>query len=328
MSMSRREFLQVLAAASAGGFALHSEFAQAATAAAHMYETPKFGNVSLLHMTDCHAQLLPIYFREPDLNLGLGTMRGQVPHLVGEHLLKQFGIPPNTPEAYAFTCLDFEKAARTYGKVGGFAHLATLVKQVKSARPGALLLDGGDTWQGSGTALWSNAQDMVDACKLLGVDLMTLHWDCTYGMARVKEIEEKDFAGQIEIVAQNVKTADFGDSVFKPYVIKAINGVPLSARRSPTRRLPTRAGRWLTGTSVSRTKTCRKWWTKRAARARRSSSCSRTTAWTSTSSSPRACAASTLSSVGIRTTACRSRWSSKIAAGKPWSPMPARTANT
>ena len=228
MSLNRREFLQVLALASAGGLALHSEFAQAEAAAGKMYETPKFGNVSLLHITDCHAQLLPVYFREPDVNLGLGSMQGQVPHLVGERLLKHFGMQPNSLEAHAFTFLDFEKAARTYGKVGGFAHLATLVKKVKSARPGALLLDGGDTWQGSATALWSNAQDMVDACKLLSVDLMTLHWDCTYGMARVKEIEEKDFAGQIDIVAQNVKTADFGDPVFKPYVIKNINGTPVA----------------------------------------------------------------------------------------------------
>ena len=100
--------------------------------------------------------------------------------------------------------------ARRYGKVGGFAHLATLVKRMKATRPGALLLDGGDTWQGSGTALWTNAQDMVDACKALGVNVMTLHWESTYGEARVKEIEEKDFAGQIDIVAQNVKTTDFG----------------------------------------------------------------------------------------------------------------------
>ncbi len=228
MSISRREFLQVLALASAGGFALHSEFAKAEAAAAKMYETPKFGNVSLLHITDCHAQLLPIYFREPEVNLGFGAMQGQVPHLVGERLLKHFGVRPNSAEAYAFTCLDFAQAAKTYGKVGGFAHLATLVKQVRTARPGALLLDGGDTWQGSGTALWTRGQDMVEACKLLGVDLMTLHWDCTYGMARVKEIEDKDFAGQIEIVAQNVKTADFGDAVFKPYVLRTINTIPVA----------------------------------------------------------------------------------------------------
>ena len=228
MSMNRRDFLQVLAVAAAGGLSLHSNPSEAAKAATRMYDLPRFGNVSLLHMTDCHAQLLPIHFREPDVNLGIGSMAGQVPHLVGDKLLRHFGIRPGTPEAHAFTYLDFVKAAKTYGKVGGFAHLATLVKQLKASRPGALLLDGGDTWQGSGLALWTNAQDMVDACKALTVDVMTLHWEATYGEARVKEIEEKDFKGTVDIVAQNIKTADFGDPVFKPYVIRNINGVAVA----------------------------------------------------------------------------------------------------
>ena len=228
MSMNRREFLQVLAVAAAGGMSLHSELAMAEKGAARLYDLPKFGNVSLLHITDCHAQLNPIYFREPSVNLGFGDQFGKVPHLVGEHLLKHFGFKPNTIEAHAYTYLNFEKAAETYGKVGGFAHLATLVKRMKARNPGALLLDGGDTWQGSGTALWTNAQDMVDACKALGVNVMTLHWEATYGEERVKEIEEKDFAGVVDIVAQNVKTTDFGDPVFKPYVIKNMNGVPVA----------------------------------------------------------------------------------------------------
>ncbi len=228
MSMNRREFLQVLAVAAAGGMSLHSELALAEKGAGKLYDLPKFGNVSLLHITDCHAQLNPIYFREPSVNLGFGDQFGKVPHLVGDKLLKHFGFKPNSIEAHAYTYLNFEKAAETYGKVGGFAHLATLVKRMKARNPGALLLDGGDTWQGSGTALWTNAQDMVDACKALGVNVMTLHWEATYGEARVKEIEEKDFAGVVDIVAQNVKTADFGDPVFKPYVIKNMNGVPVA----------------------------------------------------------------------------------------------------
>jgi sulfur-oxidizing protein SoxB len=228
MSMNRREFMQMLAVAAAGGMTLHSNFARAEKAAEVLYDLPPFGNVSLLHMTDCHAQLLPIHFREPNVNLGVGSMRGNAPHIVGEGFLKHFGIRPGSLEAHAFTYLDFVEAAKTYGKVGGFAHLATLVKKMKASRPGALLLDGGDTWQGSGTALWTNAQDMVDACKLLGVDVMTLHWESSYGADRVKEIEEKDFAGKIDIVAQNVKTTDFEDPVFKPYVIKNINGVPVA----------------------------------------------------------------------------------------------------
>ncbi|WP_425261099.1 thiosulfohydrolase SoxB [Rubrivivax sp. RP6-9] len=229
MNLSKRDFLQVLASASAAGMALgRYADADAATAQQGLYELPRFGNVSLLHMTDCHAQLKPIYFREPSVNLGLAGMQGQLPHLVGEHLLKAAGVRPGTPQAHAFTYIDFEKAARRYGRVGGFAHLATLVKMLKASRPGALLLDGGDTWQGSATSLWTNAQDMVDACKLLGVDVMTGHWEFTYGMERVKEIVDKDFKGRIDFVAQNVKTNDFGDPVFAPYTLREMNGVKVA----------------------------------------------------------------------------------------------------
>jgi S-sulfosulfanyl-L-cysteine sulfohydrolase len=227
MSLSKREFLQVLGAASTAGMGLaRYADADAATAQKGLYDSAPFGNVSFLHMTDCHAQLKPSWFREPSVNIGVGAMQGQFPHLVGQHLLKATGIRPATDLAHAFTSLGFEQAARRYGKVGGFAHLATLVKQMKASRPGALLLDGGDTWQGSATSLWTRAQDMVDASKLLGVDVMTGHWEFTYGMARVKEIVEKDFAGRIDFLAQNIKTNDFGDPVFKPWVMREINGVP------------------------------------------------------------------------------------------------------
>jgi sulfur-oxidizing protein SoxB len=229
LNISKREFLQVLGAASAAGLALGRwAEADAATAQAGLYDLPRFGNVSLLHFTDCHAQLKPIHFREPSVNLGVADMRGRLPHLVGDHLLKAAGIAPGTPVAHATTFLDFERAAKRYGKVGGFAHLATLVKQLKASRPGALLLDGGDTWQGSATALWTNAQDMVDAAKLLGVDVMTGHWEFTYGMQRVKQIVDNDFKDKIQFIAQNVKTTDFGDPVFAPYVLREINGVPVA----------------------------------------------------------------------------------------------------
>ena len=229
MSLSKREFLQMLGVAGVAGMGLarHAE-ADAATAEAALYELPRFGNVSLLHMTDCHAQLLPIRFREPSVNLGIGAMAGELPHLVGEALLKKAGLRPGSAAAHAYSFIDFETASKRYGKVGGFAELASLVKRLKASRPGALLLDGGDTWQGSATSLWTNAQDMVDACKLLGVDVMTGHWEFTYGMERVKEIVEKDFKGKVDFVAQNVKTTDFGDPVFSPYVIKTINGVPVA----------------------------------------------------------------------------------------------------
>ena len=230
MSIGRREFLQVLAVASAGGMALGQKEVLAGdmAAAQKLYELPAFGNVSFMHFTDCHAQLNPIYFREPSVNLGVSEAIGRPPHLVGENLLKYFKIAPGTPAAHAFTYLNFEQAAQTYGKVGGFAHLATLVKQVRASRPHALLLDGGDTWQGSATALWTKGQDMVDACKLLGVNLMTPHWEFTLGAERVNDIIEKDFAGSIEFLAQNVHTSDFEDQVFKPYVMREMNGVSVA----------------------------------------------------------------------------------------------------
>ena len=227
MNLSKREFLQVLSAASVAGMGL-GRFADASaqTAADGLYDIPRFGNVSFLHITDCHAQLRPIYFREPSVNLGFGDMKGRLPHLVGDQLLKAAGVPAGSASAHALTYLDFDRAAQRYGKVGGFAHLATLVKRLRASRPGSLLVDGGDTWQGSGTALWTNGQDMVDACKLLGVDAMTGHFEFTLGMQRVQEIVEKDFAGKVDFVAQNIKTTDFGDPVFKPYVTRQINGVP------------------------------------------------------------------------------------------------------
>ncbi len=226
MSLSKREFLQVLGAASVAGMNLgHFADADAATAQRGLYDLRPFGNVSFLHMTDCHAQLKPSYFREPSVNLGVGSMAGKLPHLVGQHLLQATGMRPASDLAHAFTCLDFERAARRYGQVGGFAHIATLVKQLKAGRPGALLLDGGDTWQGSATALWTGAQDMVDAALLLGVDVMTGHWEFTYGMERVTRIVEGDLKGRIEFLAQNIRTTDFGDPVFKPYTLREINGV-------------------------------------------------------------------------------------------------------
>ena len=223
--LQRREFLRLLALAAAAGASLRprSSSAQAAQA---LYEPPRFGNVSLLHFTDCHAQLLPVYFREPSANIGVGEAAGRAPHLVGEHLLERAGIARGTLEAHAFTYLDFEAAARRYGKVGGFAHLATLVKRLRASRPGALLLDGGDTWQGSATSLWTRGQDMIEAQKQLGVEIMTAHWEFTYGEKRVQEAVKG--LAPIEFLAQNVRTADFNDPVFKPYVMRELNGVPVA----------------------------------------------------------------------------------------------------
>lgn len=228
MGMNRREFLQLLAAASVAGFHLNPRLSFAANQPANPYELPAFGNVSLLHYTDCHAQLLPIYYREPSVNLGIAGMLGKPPHLVGENFLKFYQLEPKSLAAHAFTYLDFAEAAKQYGKVGGFAHLKTLVDQIRAQRKGALLLDGGDTWQGSWTSLKTKAQDMVDAQLALGVNVMTAHWEMTYGADRVKEIIEKDLAGKIDFVAQNVMSTDFEEPVFTPYVIKEVNGVPVA----------------------------------------------------------------------------------------------------
>jgi sulfur-oxidizing protein SoxB len=221
MSLSRREFLQVLAAAAAAGL---SPGARAAPDGASFYDSRRFGNLSLLHFTDCHAQLLPVYFREPSVNIGVGNGANRPPHLVGDAFLKVHNIRPGTAGAYAFTHLDFPHAARVFGKLGGFAHLATLIKKLRADRPTCLLLDGGDTWQGSPVSLWTRGQDMIEAQKLLGVEIMTGHWEFTYGAARVKQVVESDFAGRIEFLAQNVATGDFGDPVFKPYTIRSLGG--------------------------------------------------------------------------------------------------------
>ncbi len=227
--MTRREFLEVLAAGLLAGFPVHAAEKAARLRADELYRLPaRTGKVTLLHFTDCHAQLLPVHFREPDTNIGVSEARGRPPHLVGAALLERFGIAPGTALAHAYTHLDFTEAARVYGRVGGFAHLKTLLDLVRAQRPQALLLDGGDSWQGSATALWTQGRDMIAASKLLGVEIMTGHWEFTYGAARVQEAVQKELAGSIEFLAQNVRTADFDDPVFKPYVLREVNGIPVA----------------------------------------------------------------------------------------------------
>ena len=244
MSLNRREFMQVMGMAAAAGMLPGCDSKpgsenSVSSAPGDVYNIPKFGNVTLMHMTDCHAQLLPIYFREPNVNMGVGGAHGQPPHLVGNKLLEHFSIKPDSLEAHAFTYIDYAEAAKTYGKVGGFAHLRTLVKKIR-ADHGAnktLLLDGGDTWQGSGTAYWTRGKDMVGACNLLGVDVMTGHWEFTYLDEEVIS-NVKDFKG--DFVCQNVFVKDdasfdynFADfegyneetqRAFKPYTIKEMEG--------------------------------------------------------------------------------------------------------
>jgi S-sulfosulfanyl-L-cysteine sulfohydrolase len=219
--LQRREFLRLLALAAAAGAGLRAGQSEA-QAADELYELTPFGNVSLLHITDVHAQLLPVHFREPSVNLG----NGRPPHLVGQAFLKHYGIAPHSLAAHAFTHLDFEAAARRYGRMGGYAHLATLVKRLRASRPYALVLDGGDSWQGSATALWTQGADMIGAQKGLGVHYMTAHWEFTYGaermLAALKEL------APIQFLAQNVRTLDFEEPVFAPYAIPSPNGVPIA----------------------------------------------------------------------------------------------------
>jgi len=222
--MDRREFNKILALGLAAGLTLPGMAPRTQAA----YDIARFGNVHLLHMTDAHAQLLPVYYREPQVNIGLHGALNKAPHLVGEALLGAYGIAPKSRESHAFTYLDFVAAAEQYGRVGGFAHLATLVKRIKANRPGALLLDGGDLWQGSATSLWTRGQDMVDASKLLGIDIMTGHWEFTLGTDRVLEIVEEDLDGYIEFLAHNIKDLDFGDPIFPGHTIREMNGVPVA----------------------------------------------------------------------------------------------------
>jgi len=218
--MNRRRFLQNLALSPAALYGCSA-------ASRDYYGQPEFGEISILHLTDCHAQLLPMYCREPAVNLGVGDSKNAPPHLSGEQFLRRFGIRPNSREAYAFTHLDFTSSALRYGKMGGFAQLATLVKTIRHLRgpDKTLLLDGGDSWQGSATALWTRGQDMVDACNRLGVDAMTGHWEFTYGKERLSE-NLKRFKGAF--LAQNVALTDEAAfaaekddaAIFKPYLIK------------------------------------------------------------------------------------------------------------
>lgn len=231
MNIDRREFLRLLGFASAAGLLpLNSQ-----AASRDIYNIPATGDVRLLHITDTHAQLKPIYFREPSVNLGFHDALGKPPHLTGTRLLEHFKIPPGSDLAHAFTSLNFTDAANKYGKVGGFSYLKTLVDRLRDGFGSnkTLLLDGGDTWQGSGTALWTRGKDMVEACNLLGVDVMTGHWEFTY---RDSEVLENIAAFKGDFVAQNVKVKE--DALFdgspaydedtghalKPYVIKNLDG--------------------------------------------------------------------------------------------------------
>src|ERR1700755_1832224 len=232
MTIRRRDFLKL-----SGAAALTPALSLTARGAdtPSVYDLERFGNARILHMTDTHAQLRPAYFREPRVNLGIGAMQGKPPHLVGRAFLDRFGIKPDSADAYAFTFLDFEKAAVRFGKLGGVAHLKSLIDRLRNeAGSGrALLLDGGDLWQGTGQANATQGADMVDAANLLGIEAMPGHWEFTYGEKALRSNLGR-FKG--EFLTQNVfltQEAAFNDAtafdaasgrVFKPSTIKEIGG--------------------------------------------------------------------------------------------------------
>ncbi|PJG50865.1 thiosulfohydrolase SoxB [Bradyrhizobium forestalis] len=230
MAIRRRDFLKSTAAV-ATSLSLPRLARSAETAS--IYDLERFGNARILHTTDTHAQLNPVYFREPSVNIGIGEMAGRPPHLVGRAFLERFGIRPDSADAYAFTCFEFEKSAGRFGKLGGFAHLKTLVDRLRAdvGERRSLLVDGGDLWQGTGLANVMQGRDMVEVANLLGIEAMTGHWEFTYGEQALRDNLER-FKG--EFLAQNVfltEEAAFNDApafdkatgrVFKPSVVKEI----------------------------------------------------------------------------------------------------------
>ena len=228
--LSRRHFVAATAATAVlAGSSLGSIARAAATQAITQKQLLDFeplGQVTLLHFTDMHAQLMPIFFREPAVNIGVGEDTGTPPHLTGANFLKNFGIAPDTPEAYAFSMDDYLALAKSYGRLGGVDRMATLVKAIRAERPKqTLLLDGGDTWQGSYTSLKERGADMVTVMNALGVDAMTAHWEFTYGAARVKELIKKlDFP----FLCGNVVDNSFGDAVFENTKVFERNGLMIA----------------------------------------------------------------------------------------------------
>lgn len=227
--LTRRDFLQVAAASVAltgAGGTLTRAAAQQRLTQEDLLRFEPLGQVTLLHFTDIHAQLVPLYFREPSWNIGAGAARGAVPHLTGSELLRHYGIPPGSLEAHALTHDDFVALARSYGRVGGLDRMATLVKAVRAERPGrTLLLDGGDTWQGSYTSLKTGGADMIRAMNALGVEAMTAHWEFTYGQDRVKEA-----IGSVKcpFLAGNVRDTTWNEDVFPGEALFERGGVKIA----------------------------------------------------------------------------------------------------
>ncbi|MBI1204909.1 MAG: thiosulfohydrolase SoxB [Rhodopseudomonas sp.] len=244
--ITRREMLQVSAATAAlavGSGGLTRAFAQQKLTQDDLTKFDSLGNVTLLHVTDIHGQLMPVYFREPTVNLGVGGNKGLPPHITGTDFLKHFGIKPKSAAAYALTDQDFTALAGSYGRIGGLDRLATVVAQVRAERDGkVLLLDGGDTWQGSLGANASKGQDMADCMKLLKPDAMTGHWEFTYGQSRVKElIKSLDFP----FLALNVRDTEWNEPVFDAYKMFEKGGVKIAVLGQAFPYTPVANPRWM-----------------------------------------------------------------------------------
>lgn len=244
--ITRREMLQVGAATAAltvSGGGLTRAFAQQQLTQAELLKFDALGNVTLLHVADIHGQLMPVYFREPSTNLGVGEARGQPPHLTGGDFLKRFGIPAKSAAAYAMTAEDFSALAKSYGKIGGLDRLATVVKQTRAERGDkVLLLDGGDTWQGSLGANASKGQDMVDCMALLKPDAMTGHWEFTYGEARVKELIK---GLGFPFLALNIRDTEWNEPAFEPMKMFERGGVKIAVLGQAFPYTPVANPRWL-----------------------------------------------------------------------------------
>src|SRR6185369_13317843 len=201
-------------------------FAQQKLTQDELLKFDALGNVTLLHVTDIHGQLVPVYFREPSTNLGVGEAKGQPPHVTGQDFLKRFGIADKSAAAYALTSEGFDALAKSYGKIGGFDRLATVVKKVRAERGDkVLLLDGGDTWQGSLGSNRSKGQDMVDCMALLKPDAMTGHWEFTYGEERVNQLI--DGVG-FPFLALNIRDIEWNEPVFEPMKMVERGGVKIA----------------------------------------------------------------------------------------------------
>ncbi len=245
--ISRREFMQVAMASSAlvgaSGFGGWSRLAaQQALSQDQLLHFDDFGNVTLIHITDIHAQTRPIWFREPELNIGVGESKGLVPHITGTDFQQMFGIAPASADAYALTYPDFAALAQGYGKMGGLDRIATVIKAIRSARPDALILDGGDTWHGSLPSLMTKGQDMVNAMNLLGVQAMTSHWEWTFGSERVNEIVE---SLPFPFLGANIFDAEWDEPAFEPYRIFDAGGQRIAVIGQAFPYMPIANPRWM-----------------------------------------------------------------------------------